>query len=160
MHTELFKSVGENPAFHVVDYLQDVVQKETYDVCIAVHVIDHLLDPLEDLIKVRKMMTSGGQIYVVVHNQRSLLAKLMGNRWPPYCLQHPQIFDPFSIEELLTQAGFSKISVSRTTNWLGLNHSLTTILKLLRIPSKILGWIPNVAVPIKLGNMMVSAYAE
>ena len=160
VHAQLSNSVGENPAFEVVNYLQDAKQSEKYDVCIAVHVIDHLLNPLEDLIDIRKKMTLGGQIFIVVHNQRSLLAKLMGHRWPPYCLQHPQIFDPLSIAELLKHSGFSNIAVARTTNWLGLKHSLTTILSLLRVPSKMFNWVPNVALPIKLGNMIVSAYAE
>jgi len=157
---ELHLSVGRKDSFEVVDYLGDVTDSKRFDVCIAVHVIDHLLQPLADLKTVRNLMNIDGQIFIVVHNQRSLLARIMGKKWPPYCLQHPQIFDPQSIAKLLIAAGFSDVSVSRTTNWLGLNHSITTLLTLIQVPTRLFRFIPNIAVPVKLGNMIVRAHVK
>lgn len=156
----LHESVGRKDSFQVVDYLSDVTDSKKFDLCIAVHVVDHLLHPLVDLKRVRNLMNPEGQIFIVVHNQRSLLARIMGKKWPPYCLQHPQIFDPQSIAKLLTAAGFSEVSVSRTTNWLGLNHSITTLLTLIHAPSRLFRFIPNIAIPVKLGNMIVRAHVK
>lgn len=154
---DLYESVGRRNSFKVVDYLSDVSDASGFDLCIAVHVVDHLLHPLADLKRIRNLMSPNGQLFIVVHNQKSLLARLMGKKWPPYCLQHPQIFDPKSIAKLLTEAGFCKVSVSRTTNWLGLKHSVTTLLTLIHFPSRLFRFIPNIAIPVKLGNMIVRA---
>ena len=157
---DLHKSVGKKDTFKIVDYLSDVTNEENFDLCIAVHVVDHLLHPLEDLKRIRSLVNPEGQIFIVVHNQKSFLARIMGKKWPPYCLQHPQIFDPSSIAKVLTAAGFSEVSVSRTTNWLGLNHSIITLLTLIHVPTRLLRFIPNIAIPVKLGNMIVRAHVN
>ena len=157
VQSELFSSIGNNPNFKIVDYLSEVQNDMNFDLCIAVHVIDHLINPLEDLIKVRNLMNKGSKIFIVVHNQSSVLAKLMGRNWPPYCLQHPQIFNPATIEKLLIAAGYNNVVVKKTTNWIGLRHSLTTLATLLHLPKGIFTLFPNIPIPVKLGNIMVSA---
>jgi hypothetical protein len=157
VRTELMDSVGNKDGFEVVDYLSDIKNDQVYDLFIGVHVIDHLLEPLQDLNLIRKKMKSGGKLFIVVHNQKSLLAKIMKSKWPPYCLQHPQIFDTKSIKNLLENTGFTNIRIKRTVNWIGLRNSLISLLSLLKIPHRFLSLLPNISIPIVFGNIIVSA---
>ena len=157
VRTELKNSVKNKAGFQVVNYLQDSKSDQKFDLFIGVHVIDHLLEPLEDLILIQNRMKSGGKLFIVIHNQKSLLAKIMKSKWPPYCLQHPQIFDKKSIKNLLINSGFTNISINRTVNWIGLRNSLSSLLSLVKIPNRFLKFLPNVSVPIIFGNIIVSA---
>jgi hypothetical protein len=157
VRTELMDSVGNKAGFEVVNYLSDIKNDQVHDLFIGVHVIDHLLEPLQDLNLIRKKMKIGGKLFIVVHNQKSLLAKIMKSKWPPYCLQHPQIFDNKSIKNLLENSGYTNIRIKRTVNWIGLRNSLISLLSLLKIPHGILRLLPNISIPIIFGNIIVSA---
>ena len=154
---ELINSVENKNGFEVVNYLSESKSGQKFDLFVGVHVIDHLLEPLKDLTLIQNKMTSGGKLFIVVHNQKSLLAKIMRSKWPPYCLQHPQIFDKKSINNLLINSGFTNISINRTVNWIGLRNSLTSLLSLLKIPNRFLKFLPNISVPIIFGNIIISA---
>jgi hypothetical protein len=154
---ELMDSVGNKAEFEVVNYLSDIKNNQLYDLFIGIHVIDHLLAPLQDLNFIRKKMKPDGKLFIVVHNQKSLLAKIMKSKWPPYCLQHPQIFDNQSIKNLLINSGFTNIRIKRTVNWIGLRNSLISLLSLLKIPHRFLSYLPNISIPIIVGNIIVSA---
>lgn len=160
VRSELINSVENNSGFEVVSYLSEAKTNQKFDLFIGVHVIDHLLEPLNDLILIQNKMKSGGKLFIVVHNQKSLLAKIMKSKWPPYCLQHPQIFDKKSIKNLLINSGFTNININRTVNWIGLRNSLTSLLSLLKIPNRFLKLLPNISAPIIFGNIIISAEVE
>ena len=157
VRTELVNSVENKNGFEVVNYLNDIKSDQKFDLFIGIHVIDHLLEPLKDLNFIKSKMISGGKLFIVVHNQKSLLAKIMRSKWPPYCLQHPQIFDKMSINNLLMSSGFTNVSINRTVNWIGLRNSLISLLGLLKIPNSFLKFLPNISVPIVFGNIIISA---
>jgi hypothetical protein len=157
VRTELMHSVENKSGIEVVNYLSEIKNDQMYDLFIGVHVIDHLLEPLHDLNLIRKKMRPGSKLFIVVHNQNSLLAKIMKSKWPPYCLQHPQIFDNRSIKNLLENSGFTNIRIKRTVNWIGIRNSLISLLSLLKIPHRFLSFLPNISIPIIFGNIIVSA---
>ena len=157
VRSELIKLVENKAGFEVVNYLNEAKSDQKFNLFIGVHVIDHLLEPLKDLNLIQNKMISGGKLFIVVHNQKSLLAKIMRSKWPPYCLQHPQIFDKESINNLLINSGFTNININRTVNWIGLRNSLISLLSLLKIPNRFLMYLPNISVPIIFGNIIVSA---
>ena len=160
VRTELINSVENKAGFEVVNYLNEAKSDQKFNLFIGVHVIDHLLEPLKDLNLIQNKMTSGGKLFIVVHNQKSLLAKIMRSKWPPYCLQHPQIFDKKSIKNLLISSGFINVSINRTVNWIGFRNSLISLLGLLKIPTGFLKLLPNISIPIVFGNIIISAEVE
>lgn len=157
VRSQLKESIGYNDQFKIIDYLEDIQDAETFDLFVGIHVLDHLLEPLEDLQTVCKKMNHEGKLFIVVHNQKSLLAKALRAKWPPYCLQHPQIFDQASISKLLINAGFKNVVIKRTTNYVGFRNIIRIFFTLFKIDIKLLRYLPNFAFPIKLGNMIVSA---
>ena len=67
---------------------------ETFDVITAWHVVEHLVDPVADLRRIRAMTRPGGLLVVETPNDRSIGAKIRGERWaqirPP---EHINFFD-------------------------------------------------------------------
>ena len=123
---------------------------------VMVHVLDHLIDPGATLRQIHRKLRPDGALMIVTHNEKSLLRKVLGRRWPPFCLQHPELYNPQSIERLLTEHGYKQITVRRSVNhfpirFLGQYAAHTLGLKLERVP------LPNVAIGLRLGNILTVA---
>jgi hypothetical protein len=121
-----------------------------------VHVLDHLIDPAALLKQVHAKLRPDGALMIVTHNEKSLLRRVLGKRWPPFCLQHPELYNPKSIERLLTTHGFSNVEVRRSVNhfpipFLGKYAAQTLGFKVEKLP------LPNVNVGLKLGNILTLA---
>jgi hypothetical protein len=121
-----------------------------------IHVLDHMLDPLAMLRQIRAKLAPGGTLMIVTHNEKSLLRKAMGVRWPPFCLQHPEVYNPKTMRALLGKAGFADIAVERSLNYfpinfLALNAAWAVGLKVDRLP------LPRKAVGVRLGNIQTFA---
>lgn len=159
---ELKQSVNNNPNFEIInDFSElDASRRFSFDVVIGVHVFDHLLNPKNELREIGNYMRAGARLFIVVHNQRSLLAKFMGSKWPPYCLQHPQIFSPSTLTRLLYETGFKVNKINRTTNYVGLRNGIRTLFRILGLPCSWTKFLPNMPIPIKYGNIMVEAEKE
>ena len=123
---------------------------------VMIHVLDHLLEPLAILHQIRRKMTPGGMVMIVTHNERSLLRKLMGVKFPPFCLQHPELYNRRTISALLKRAGFDSVEVGRSKNYFPLAFMIRQAawtagfdLSEMRLPTIQLG--------LKLGNMLTFA---
>jgi SAM-dependent methyltransferase len=124
-----------------------------------IHVLDHLLDPLDTLRHLRRKLVKGGVLMVVVHDESSRLARLLGSRWPAYCLQHPQLFRPATVKALLERAGFQVLATEASVNYFPLGYlaqHLAFAWNLGRWPALL---PQNWAIPLRLGNFMTAAVA-
>lgn len=123
---------------------------------VMVHVLDHLLDPLAMLGEIRAKLRPGGTLMIVTHNERSLLRSLMGVRWPPFCLQHPELYNPETMEELLRRAGYCGIHVERSLNhfpvdFLARQAAWAAGLRVRSVP------LPKLSIGLRLGNILTFA---
>jgi len=134
------------PAHHFAT-LEEALQHEgdELDLVLAIHVMDHLFELNELFATLRSRLSRQGMIFMVVHNPGSLLARVLGQRWPPYCPQHPQLFTPKGVSCLARRYGMAVVNEGRTWN----RFSLAMILNHFSIPSGALGSIPLLA---PLGN--------
>lgn len=134
------------PAHHFAT-LEEALQHEGdgLDLVIAIHVMDHIFELNELFATLRSRLSRQGMIFMVVHNPGSLLARVLGQRWPPYCPQHPQLFTPKGVSCLARRYGMAVVNEGRTWN----RFSLAMILNHFSIPSGALGSIPLLA---PLGN--------
>jgi hypothetical protein len=97
MHGKLQSLETNKNSIKLARNLADV-KYQNVDLTIGIHVFDHLIDPLEQLNSIFRMTTSNGYIGIVVHDESSILRRILGQKWPPFCLQHPQIYNKKSIE--------------------------------------------------------------
>ena len=157
VHGELAAAANGRPSTTSED-MNDLSAVPDGSVALAlmVHVLDHLLDPRAMLEQIRKKLKPGGRVAIVTHNERSLLRSVMGKRWPPFCLQHPELYNPQSITRLLNSAGYGKVEVHGSKNYFPLSFMVrqaayTAGLKLERVP------LPKIVLGLRLGNIMTIA---
>jgi hypothetical protein len=133
------------------------VPAQSVSTAVMIHVLDHLLEPAEFLREVRASLEPGGVVFIVTHDCASLLARALGRRWPPYTLQHPQLFSGRSIATLLRASGLEVLETIKTTNYFPLPYLIRAALTVCGLPA---GFIPAGAAPlvaIKLGNIATVA---
>jgi SAM-dependent methyltransferase len=133
------------------------VPAQSVSTAVLIHVLDHLLEPAKFLREIRASLEPGGVVFIVTHDCASLLARVLGRRWPPYALQHPQLFSRRSITALLQASGFDVIESIKTTNYFPLPYLIRAALTVFGLPSRFLpaGAAPLIA--IKLGNIATVA---
>jgi hypothetical protein len=160
VHPRLRAAVAGRPAEILTDMTDlSAVPPASVTLAVMVHVLDHLLDPLAMLADIRAKLRPGGMLMIVTHDEGSLLARALGPRWPAYCLQHPELYNPATITRLLGRAGFDGVEVTRSANhfpvdFLARQAAQAVGLRALgRVP------LPKRAVRLRLGNMLTFAIA-
>ncbi|MDB5694642.1 MAG: methyltransferase type 12 [Sphingomonas bacterium] len=157
VHDELAGACEGKPHAILTD-LDDLspVPDGSVGLAVMVHVLDHLLDPLAALAAVRAKLKPDGRLMIVTHNEASLLRRVMGEKWPPFCLQHPELYNPKSITGLAKRAGFGSVEVGRSKNYFPIEFmarqaAYTVGLKIDRVP------LPKASIGLRLGNMITVA---
>lgn len=154
VHAELAAAAGDRP--HVVATDMDdlsPVSDGSIALAVMIHVLDHLLDPLAILRQIETKLKPGGVVMIVTHNEKSLLRSIMKVKFPPFCLQHPELYNPQSMAALLGRAGFADVNVGRSTNYFPIAFMVrqaawTFGLNLGKAP------LPKRPIGLKLGNMI------
>jgi Methyltransferase domain len=154
VYSQLRSSLGADGL--VFDVIPDSVG-DFYNGAIAVHVLDHLTDLDGQMLKIRSLLREGGIFSAVVHNEASFLRRAMRKKWPPFCLQHPQIFSATTLAATLERHGFHVISVRRTVNWFSLRHLAKVVISLVGLPKQLGVVFPTIPAPIPLGNIQIIA---
>ena len=134
-----------------------MIPNNSSGVAVMIQVLDHLLDPVATLIELRGKLVPGAKLLLVTHNEQSLLRKIVGWRWPAFCLQHPQIYSPKSITALLEKSGYSVNSIERSINYFEFGFLLKHLLWAFGIKVKSIPAIFDFTIGLKLGNMITIA---
>lgn len=113
---------GRDAVISADRYHAGLLPKASLSTAVAIHVVDHLINPAELLGELYDDLAPGGVLFLVTHNEASLLAKVLGRRWPPYTLQHPLLYSPASITRLLERCGFQVREVVLSRNYFPLTH--------------------------------------
>lgn len=135
----------------------DQIPDDSASVAVMIQVLDHLLDPVATLKALRRKLKPGAKLILVTHNESSLLRKIVGWKWPAFCLQHPQIYNPKSIAKLLEESGFSVDSIKKTKNYFEFSFLVKHLLWAFGVKVKSLpGWL-DFTLGLKLGNILTVA---
>jgi hypothetical protein len=136
---------------------------DRYEVLTMWDVVEHLPDPREELAAARMLLAPGGTLYLSTIDTGSLVARLLGARWPWLMDMHLVYFDRATISALLEEAGFRVRSISTYS------HTVSTGYLLRKVGASSPGLAPftralsrvlpaSWPVPVNLGdNMLVSA---
>lgn len=157
---ELQALFSENSEVHLHSELEKVeeITPGTLSFAAAIHVMDHIIDPVSVLRMIREKMADNSAFMCVTHDERSLLARLLGSRWPAFCLQHPQLYNAGSIRALFRSAGFDVVSVRKSVNYFPLGFLMRQGLwATLRMDLKFLRRLDFFDVGLRLGNILTIA---
>ncbi len=79
----------------------DKIQSGTFDLCVMFDVLEHLTDPIKDLLEIRKKLKKNGKIIIYTPNIHSLAFELMkSNQNQVYPFQHTLFFTKKSLKFL------------------------------------------------------------
>ena len=133
------------------------VPDRTAGAAVMVHVLDHLLDPVATLRELREKLTQGARLAIVTHDESSLLRRIFGKRWPAFCLQHPEIYNPKSMRKLLDTAGYDVVELKKTVNYFPVQFLLRHLLWAVGLKVKTVPSFGGITIGLKLGNMITIA---
>lgn len=84
------------------------LRERSFDLVVMIEVVEHLVDPLSDLVALRKVLRMGGRILITTPNRGGIRARLSGAQWieaqKPF---HLHLFKPPGLARLLRAAGYS-----------------------------------------------------
>lgn len=148
--------------FHILHDMFDFshVPDQAASVAVMIHVLDHLLDPVTTLRELRSKLTPRARFLLVTHDESSLLRRIVGWRWPAFCLQHPQIYNQESMRALLEAAGFSVLRQLKTVNYFPMSFLLKHLFWAFGLKVKSVPKLWNLTVGLKLGNTLTIATPE
>ena len=140
------------------DLLEEVpIPDSLLGVAVMIHVLDHVLDPVQMLTHLHRKMQDNGLLVIVTHDESSLLASVLKQKWPAYCLQHPQLYQPKSITHLLKKSGFKVLDIQKTYNHFPLGYLLNHLVWALGFKKKVFPDWTRLQLPLKLGNIITIA---
>ncbi len=95
--------------------VKDIFNLEgNYDIIYMQHVIEHLNDPKQALIKLREILNNSGMLIISCPNKWAYLTKLICRiKGTKFCYDptHVTEFDPASLSKIMEEAGFKFIKV-------------------------------------------------
>lgn len=82
----------------------------SFDIIVAINVIEHVYAPLHFLISLRQKLRSGGRIVLATPDFGSLWPKILGSKWPSFKIpEHVVFYNKKTLGLLLEKAGFGDI---------------------------------------------------
>ncbi|MEZ6194199.1 MAG: class I SAM-dependent methyltransferase [Planctomycetota bacterium] len=83
-----------------------------FDVVALWDVIEHLADPIAELVRIRGLMRPDGVLVIQTQNPEHWFAKMLGRKWQHFKqLEHVYHFSPETIRVALDRAGFEVVSL-------------------------------------------------
>lgn len=157
VHDQLADACGGRP--HTISVDMDnlaEVPDGSVGLAVMIHVLDHLLDPRPMLRQISAKLRPDGALVVVTHNEASVLRRVMGRKFPPLSLQHPQLYNPRSIAQLLKRATFDRVTVMRTKSYFPVAFMIRQAawmvgVNLAKMP------LPRLPLGLRLGNIVTIA---
>jgi 2-polyprenyl-3-methyl-5-hydroxy-6-metoxy-1,4-benzoquinol methylase len=99
----------------------------SYDAVTMWDVIEHLIDPAADLAEAARLLKPGGVLVVHTINIDSILARLMGRRWPWLVEMHNYFFSPTTLGKMVEKAGLQVHSSHTQGRYLHLGYLLSRL---------------------------------
>lgn len=98
-----------------------------FDVVTMWDVIEHFADPSAELARVHTLLKPGGWLVVHTMDIDSLVARLMGKRWPWLMNMHLYYFSQASLASMLSRQGFHVVWSGAQGRYLRLSYLATRI---------------------------------
>jgi len=90
--------------------IQDLPEKEKYDIITSSHVIEHVYRPKEFLLDIYKRLKKDGYFYIATPNYDSAGRKSFGKNWRGYDVpRHMHFFNTKNLKDILYKIGFSRV---------------------------------------------------
>ena len=159
--------MAQRQGLHVIHGTQDApaLAGKQFDVITMWDVIEHVDDPSAEISKAYQLLAPGGWLVIHTMDISSLMAKLMGRRWPWLMDMHIHYFSQQTLRQMLEQNGFEVVWSGADGRYLRLNYLVSRVEALSRPLGRLVNWVVNglrlgnVAVPLNFGDLF-TVYAR
>ena len=106
------------------DDILDLSLNHSFDVIVLPNVLEHLLDHISSLNKVKMHLNENGELWIILPNSNSIFRKMFRNNWinwhPPFHISH---FNPKNLEDAIQKSGFSISSLKSVSppQWISMS---------------------------------------
>lgn len=165
--SEWAAKLAQQHDLNVIQGTQDTAPfpNSTFDVITMWDVIEHVPDPNHEIHRAYELLKPGGWLVVHTMDIDSLMARLMGSRWPWLMDMHIHYFSQKTLGQMITQNGFEIAWSGAQGRYLRLNY----LADRLRAFSRPLGTVAtalinglklnHIAVPVNFGDLF-TVYAQ
>jgi SAM-dependent methyltransferase len=131
----------------------------SFDYVRSNHSFEHIVNPLEVLKEIRRILRPGGKLFIGVPNAQSLPARVFGRYWWYMGVPlHPYTYSPATLTLLLVKAGFQIEAVYYNSNYGGVTGSLQIFLNRNSGKKAGDGWVMRNPALKLLGNIVARAF--
>ena len=103
-------------------FTRAAVAPRPYALITAFQTMSHAPDPSEIATTAFEALEPGGAFFVIEHDRRAPLNRLLGRKSPIYDVEHLQLFDERSLGALFAKSGFSRLSARPLVNTYPLSY--------------------------------------
>lgn len=108
-----------------------IKEYKKYDVITLWHVLEHFLEPIDELQKIKELLSPNGILLIEVPNLKSIKFRLSGNKWKGgnHPLYHRSFFTAKTLLNTLAESGFNDVYRLKFTYLLSSKGYLYNVLK-------------------------------
>ncbi len=118
---EIAKRFGADRAWQ--GQLQDAaLEPASFEAIFMLDFLEHVADPRGTLAQARELLAPGGHLVITTPDTHALTARLMGDRWSHYKVEHLYYFSRRNLPLLLRDVGFEVTAVRRAEKALPLDY--------------------------------------
>lgn len=122
-------------------YTSELYRPEAFDLITMIHVIDHVVSPKDLLETARYHLKAGGYLFVATHDTDSLLARLTGEDFIAYSVQHISYFIPKTLRAMMKQCGLWPVKTLRSLTTYSLRHYAENGIRNPTLRERIIRWL-------------------
>lgn len=101
-----------------------VFLKESFDIILCFHTLDHIPDPNKFINIVYSLLKKEGKVFFIVHNTNGLSVKLLKEKSPIFDIEHVYLFNNLNLKQIFEQNKFSNSQVFDIKNTYPLKYWL------------------------------------
>ncbi len=124
-----------------------------FDAITLIDVIEHVIDPINILNNCHSLLREDGKLLLVTPDVKSVVARILGNKWWHYRIAHVGYFSVKTITLALEKAGFEVIKIRRPSWYFEISYLFERLRQYIPFPSlknidsKFSNWIFSMQIP-------------
>ncbi|MEC7488693.1 MAG: class I SAM-dependent methyltransferase [Pseudomonadota bacterium] len=121
------------PLIHYGAFHEGLYEENSFDIVCMFQVVDHVVDPVDILNNVARVLKPGGHILIITHDVKSWQPRLLGERSPIFDVHHIFLWDLDTIRGLIEKVGLHHVFCRR----IRVQYGLAYFVRMLPLPMRL-----------------------
>lgn len=123
--------------------------ENSFDVVCCFHTLDHIVEVNQFMKSVHKITKNLGYAYFIVHNVESIYAKIIGEKFPIFDIEHIYLFSKNTLSQAFSDNGFRNNKIFNIINY----YSLSYFVKMSPMPDITKKYLQNILEKLKISTI-------